>query len=975
MIIKKMHLDGFGVFNDFHLDGLHKGLNIIYGENEAGKSTLLDFVKMTLFDYPRLLAGRRPPLNGGLHGGKLFFTDSQKREWEIHRRGDPRSFVLYNHTEGVEFQDESVFKRLISNASDQLFNNVYAISLDQLVNMSSLNESGMQDRIYSMGMGLSGIDFGSFEQKLAKDGEKYYKKGGSIQEFSQLASDIQELEKKVAHLSGKVKVYDGLKFEQEELALHKTQLEENQQKTARKVDTLQAYQKSYDDFVKVMSCWEKLKDYSGLQRFPLDLKENYRTAVEKLDDLNVEVDQLKSEIASAEKRMKNLEVDAGLVEKIDELEFLKFNVNVYKENRNRLEQLQFGLSEKKKKFEDLSSSLGAEFDRDALLKLEGIKKLKFQAQNWSEKLREHKDGLRSCVQLLEEKLREGDQKETEITNLKKEIAAGSIKNEEEQKQAFERWSDLKLKLENLLNQASQRRGYTTITPYWIAVALALAMVAAGGLGIEFSPALGVAFIAVGLVAGIWIVVLMIKRTNRTSEDFPNLQEMNREKELLEKNLEDYEERLKRLVSRSTEMDLISQRIEELKAGRKEKEQLIEEIQAKWVDTLKSAKLPENIPVHRMGEVLNDVTTMKDWNREIIQSETEIETVEDQLEKFEDQLKQIYGGELKSGEEEKIARQLIVDLEKTQKNYEEKRSILKALEEKMTKLKASQNQSQKMGELIRSILKEVGAKDETAFYAHFERQEAHDKILAELAESEEKIQIKCGEDKLEEVLSYLNQTELSDLEENIKSLQKQSAELNQQIEDANQKIGSLKTQANELLKAGEDQLLQMELEKKLAELQTAYSNWLSVKMAQHIVSQCKKKYEEEKQPEVIKRTAAILNNITDQKYNNLKIDISNKEVTLYDSKGNRKRVGELSRGTKEQLLLALRLGLIEEYEQKAEPLPVLLDDVMVNFDSSRAERTAEVMHKFAENRQLILFTCHSHTLDLFGKTDSNIISVG
>ena len=54
-------------------------------------------------------------------------------------------------------------------------------------------------------------------------------------------------------------------------------------------------------------------------------------------------------------------------------------------------------------------------------------------------------------------------------------------------------------------------------------------------------------------------------------------------------------------------------------------------------------------------------------------------------------------------------------------------------------------------------------------------------------------------------------------------------------------------------------------------------------------------------------------------------------------GEVRRPEELSRGTAEQLYLALRFGLIEEFARHAEPLPVVMDDILVNFDEARTER--------------------------------------
>ncbi|MFQ5443131.1 MAG: ATP-binding protein, partial [Nitrospinales bacterium] len=73
------------------------------------------------------------------------------------------------------------------------------------------------------------------------------------------------------------------------------------------------------------------------------------------------------------------------------------------------------------------------------------------------------------------------------------------------------------------------------------------------------------------------------------------------------------------------------------------------------------------------------------------------------------------------------------------------------------------------------------------------------------------------------------------------------------------------------------------------------------------------------------------------------------------------VEEMSRGTREQLYLAMRLGLIEEYEKRAEPLPIIMDDVLVNFDEIRGHEFMEILQGFAQARQVLLLSCHRHTL--------------
>jgi uncharacterized protein YhaN len=93
-----------------------------------------------------------------------------------------------------------------------------------------------------------------------------------------------------------------------------------------------------------------------------------------------------------------------------------------------------------------------------------------------------------------------------------------------------------------------------------------------------------------------------------------------------------------------------------------------------------------------------------------------------------------------------------------------------------------------------------------------------------------------------------------------------------------------------------------------------------------------------------------------------------ETTLHviDKNENRKEMEKLSRGTLEQLYFSVRLGLIREFSRRLEPLPVVMDDILVNFDPKRAEVALTALLDLAETHQVLLFTCHPATCDLIRK---------
>ena len=75
MKITRLDLDGFGVWNQLRLEEVSTGLTVIYGPNEAGKTTLLQFVRSVLYGYSSERRQRYlPPLKGGRGGGSMHLA-------------------------------------------------------------------------------------------------------------------------------------------------------------------------------------------------------------------------------------------------------------------------------------------------------------------------------------------------------------------------------------------------------------------------------------------------------------------------------------------------------------------------------------------------------------------------------------------------------------------------------------------------------------------------------------------------------------------------------------------------------------------------------------------------------------------------------------------------------------------------------------------------------------------------------------
>jgi uncharacterized protein YhaN len=78
------------------------------------------------------------------------------------------------------------------------------------------------------------------------------------------------------------------------------------------------------------------------------------------------------------------------------------------------------------------------------------------------------------------------------------------------------------------------------------------------------------------------------------------------------------------------------------------------------------------------------------------------------------------------------------------------------------------------------------------------------------------------------------------------------------------------------------------------------------------------------------------------------------------------VDQMSTGTRDQLYLALRLSGLELHLADNEPMPLILDDLLVQFDDRRSIQTIKTLAQFSKQSQILLFTHHEHLVDLAQK---------
>jgi uncharacterized protein YhaN len=213
--------------------------------------------------------------------------------------------------------------------------------------------------------------------------------------------------------------------------------------------------------------------------------------------------------------------------------------------------------------------------------------------------------------------------------------------------------------------------------------------------------------------------------------------------------------------------------------------------------------------------------------------------------------------------------------------------------------------------------------------------------------------------LEEELSRTDPLELQVEKER---LQARLQELSSLISADDQEIGDLKGKLKSMEQ--DEQLSDLLFQQRSVQedLNDASRRWATLVVCRHLLEEARGVYERERQPQVIREADRFLNTMAHGRYR-LLAAVGEDGVHLEDKSLARKEEVAWSAGLADQVYLSIRLGLAREFGRHSEPLPVILDDVLVKFDPARRKNAARVILDFAREQQVLLFSCHPEFVDL------------
>jgi uncharacterized protein YhaN len=149
-----------------------------------------------------------------------------------------------------------------------------------------------------------------------------------------------------------------------------------------------------------------------------------------------------------------------------------------------------------------------------------------------------------------------------------------------------------------------------------------------------------------------------------------------------------------------------------------------------------------------------------------------------------------------------------------------------------------------------------------------------------------------------------------------------------------------------------------------------SRFVRLRLAVHCLRTQIERFREENQGPLLEKSGQIFKHITRGAFESLGAEFNDQDVPVMVGRradGSNVTVDGMSDGSRDQLYLALRLAALDRYLEEHEPMPLILDDLLITFDDERAKAILPQLADLATRTQIYLFTHHEHLVELCRQT--------
>ena len=1018
MKIKGIDVEQFGIWRNLSLPVQPNGLSVFYGPNEAGKSTLMKFIRGVLYGFP-----------SGQIGGNQFPVQSRMGSLQVLSDGEAGSIARISRDagrgrlgfEGLGLQGpvddqqvDQLLTRLLGGTSESLFENVFAFGLREVQELSTLEASDVEKHIYGLSLGADGQRLLGLNEKIANRRKQLFDPAANRGTLFEQFRDFANISKQIDAQNESQQKYESLSKRREELSTHIEKLKLTQDDIRTQLRGHEYMDRVWKPWNEVHQLETELKMMPQIGSFPNIDAATFDSIVAELDELKTQRSQLLSEAARFKRQSLGIDMDPefrkealAIQSYIDEKEWIE-------ELGEAIELGEVEAAKHREVYERKLQELGTETGLHESVNTSPSAHYRLiRRSEQFQKSSRRKDKFGRRMQRLSDRCHK---RGLELAEKLKGLGGKSIDTSlEHARECFNRIAEIsELRLTQTELQQRQRAvieqleisetrlvlpGWVQFV-LWLFMAVGVAMTIGGivsGLTSYSDWFGGLAFVFLGAT---FIGMAWGGKSHYEGEVLAERNRLHQEHVANERKLSETHEALdaiaatipgyavgatetdlmrqvatwaKDLEQMSVEQDAIKQfrrRLSEMRTKFQDVQRDLNTQQQEWCELLIEVGLPETLSTSDAFDVWHRCAEVEQERSKWRAAESELKRHRSLFASYKKRIEAIGRRMNRWDADYSDPVQILNEWEDELRSFGMQRSEKRdCRREEMSKRREAAKLRSRIRELkIRrsAILIQSGAQDADDFRLRsqsFERQRevmellelARDE-LAEVAEAETELAV--VESDLEAYDPESNARRIQELREALQNIE-------QDLHDAHEEIGGMKLEISQLRNDRLSSGMRFERELVATRLRQAAQEWLGMEWAAASVEQLRGRFEKSCQPKILAATSEYLERMSCGKYENVWTPLGKKRLCVDDYQGQTWSIEQLSRGTREQLFLAVRFAMVRQFAEEGVELPLVLDDILVNFDHIRTEATVDELIDYAgKGQQVLMFTCHQHLAELF-----------
>ena len=977
MKIKNLHIYGFGKLQNVKIDFLSPNIQLFFGENEAGKSTVMAFIHAVLFGFPTKNQSdiRYEPKTGFQYGGYVTVETKEYGNVKVERvSGKSTGEVTVYFEDGTTSTSTEC---IIKGMEKSLFKGVFSFNIMDIQNVKLTDLDELGSYLFSSGM-IGTNQLQKLGQKLEKETDALFKPGGRKPMLNEMLSTLKEKKSQLSLWKEKLEQYELLQNNVETLNSNMERLSIEQKKLQNKrqhIDYMVALTPLYKELIQFETKLQALTDY---QPFPTN-------GVTRLESLQKEWAFFESKINTIAEQIEQLSLNLNafpevkvLDKKLTALENITNLQSDYENNETELEHLNNNEEMVRNKIQQVKEGIGWESKSDS-----GIQsyqttlqtKMKLRELLFEEKqLEEEKTRLDGHFSLAKEEL---ENCEYNIKKYKEELLSDEEKNRLNELLNNSKTSELENEIrvkEKVLEQLqraknSQIRNDSLKSNWSLFFTLSFVFIGIAIYGFIISNFV----ISVIAILGLASVALLTSKKKSSGglvdwkeEEKNVLDDLTNLKQQLSK-----QQITRNEINRAQKMWIENEQVEQMLVKETVLLRQHERNYEKNVSLFESWEQKKFL-IEEKWKQLNETIDLADFQFSFMEEAfEEISKLKKYLLEFEEVINRKKINENKLNE---LTRKIQSNNEALEIDYQdinhcfylankEKEQLIKSIqmigqlqENIVVKEEEKRLLTQQQVEIVKQIehlyeLANVSTEEEFRAKAEqnvigVELEQKAEIVRAQITHLEKLYQVKM-EDWYKEIdwndILIQVKDEIRSIDEQLQECYKEKATMKE----------SIKT-----LEAGTTfATVRQDFENEKALFEKLAKKWAVYETAKHLLHKTMNYYQEVKLPIVLEKATKYFHLLTDNKYVKVMALSSEKTLVVERKDGVVFLPKELSQATIEQLYLSLRFAVASTWSNE-KMLPFIMDDTFVNFDSNRTDLAIKLLGEIAEEgNQILFFTCH------------------